>query len=65
MPGPCSAPNGNISIVNQKRDKAQMVKSGKTAYKRGQIDHATKVDTETRLRKERKRARDLEDADST
>lgn len=43
MPGPCSAPNGQISIVEMKRgDSGKTVKSGKTAYKRGQIKHAGK-----------------------
>lgn len=35
MPGPCSAPNGNYFITVQKRDKNSIVKSGKTAKKRG------------------------------
>jgi hypothetical protein len=44
MPGPCSAPNGQVSIVEKKRGIGEgMVKSGKTALKRGTIKHARKL----------------------
>lgn len=52
MPGPCSAPNGQVSIVEMKRgDSGKTVKSGKTAYKRGQIKHAGKEGAINRVRK--------------
>lgn len=35
MPGPCSAPNGNYSLTWMNRSKGDIVKSGKTAVKKG------------------------------
>lgn len=43
MPGPCSAPNGNYFLTVQARDKGTVLKTGKTAKKRGaNFDEARK-----------------------
>lgn len=41
MPGPMSAPNGNESLVYmKKRAESHNINSGKTALKKGKIEHA-------------------------
>lgn len=47
MPGPMSAPNGNVFLTLKARDGSK-VKTGKTDLKRGKIKHATK---ESEIRK--------------
>lgn len=37
MPGPCSAPNGTYSLTIMTRQPGQVVRTGKTALKRKQI----------------------------
>lgn len=48
MPGPMSAPNGDYSLVNLKnRADSANIKTGKTALKKGNIEHVR----ETKIRK--------------
>lgn len=50
MPGPRSAPNGDWKVTQRcGPDTDKSVKSGKTAYKRGEIKHATKKTAENKI----------------
>lgn len=54
MPGPCSAPNGNHSLTTQVRGKGDIVKSGKTALKKGKLgERKTRSDKLSRVQRER------------
>lgn len=68
MPGPCSAPNGNWSLTVMKRDKAQIVKSGKTDKKRGtnfdKVRDNSQGHSPKRVQKERNQARRAEREDA-
>lgn len=39
MPGPCSAPNGDHKLVNRQPKENDNIRTGKTALKRGDIEH--------------------------
>lgn len=52
MPGPCSAPNGEYSLTTMTRSAGMVVRSGKTALKRGQIRRQKVIDDERRSRNE-------------
>jgi len=49
MPGPCSAPNGEYSLTTMTRSQGMVVRSGKSALKRGQIRRQKVVDIEKRI----------------
>lgn len=64
MPGPMSAPNGNYSLTVKPRNGGEIVKSGKTALKRGTIEHKTKTDEVARIRRSMSSARRREQEES-
>ena len=55
MPGPCSAPNGNYSLTTMSRAKGDIVKSGKTAVKKGKLERKALTDEIERVKPKRKK----------
>lgn len=53
MPGPCSAPNGQVSLVDRHPQDGKQPITGKTAVKKGKIQHARRRTKPTRIERER------------